>query len=176
MPRRKQEGKYVGQFLQDAHREAFQPEEAILSAEWEGNMHHREFARWHDWVRRTLEECCWWELDDSAKNINKHLQVRLASVYKEALEYRELDQSVVPRLPRMPKQTGVEPKEDDWSDWYYKKQRDSRRWYQHWTSHIMVVSPYGHQTNIRTMRIREIWQLFLPYKPKVEQKTTPSSN
>jgi hypothetical protein len=150
----------VGTFLIDAHREAFRPGEPVFNKGWAGEDHHKEYARWHDWVRRVLEECCWWELNGGVenKNVNVHLQIRLTSIYTHSLDYRVPGRSI--RIPKMVKQEGVEPRESSWIAWYDKRSRDADLWYKHWTSHIIEVSPSGNMTNVRTMRIRDMWQLF----------------
>lgn len=151
-----------GQFIRDCAAEAWRPKEVPHSKEWaHNNTHHKEYARWHDWVRRVLEECCWWELNGGGKNINAHLQLRLTSTYTEALSYRTLgDEDLRIPLPKMVEQEGKEPRESSWEEWYKKRARDSDLWYKHWTSHIIAASPTGEMSNVRTMRIRGMWQLF----------------
>lgn len=151
-----------GQFLRDAAVEAWRPKEVPHSKEWEDtNFHHKEYARWHDWVRRVLEECCWWELNGGGKNINSHLQVRLTNLYLNSLTHRTVGDQYL-RIPnaKMVDQEGREPRERTWEQWYDKRSRDADLWYKHWTSHIIAASFFGVQSNTRTQRIRDMWQLF----------------
>lgn len=150
-----------GQYLRDCAVEAWRPEEPPYDKAWEGTLNHlKEFARWHDWVRRVLEECCWWELNGGGKNVNSHLQLRLTNLYAESLSYRTIgDEDLYIPIPKMVEQEGKCPRESTWDEWYRKRSRDSVLWYRHWTSRIIAASPSGEQTNVRTARIREIWQL-----------------
>lgn len=159
---RSKETSRQGQFLRDCAAEAWRGQEVPHNTAWQQKQgHHKEFARWHDWVRRVLEECCWWELNENKRNINSHLQLRLTNLYLEALSYRMIGDKdlYIPTAKRV-EQEGKKPKQNTWEEWYRKRATDADLWYKHWTSHIIAVSSSGEQTNVRTMRIRDMWQLF----------------
>src|SRR4029077_4803901 len=112
-----------------------------------------EFNRFSNWLRRTIEECNWWELEGSAKNINSHLQLRLITIYHNIIE-----QDLIPveyMNLRLPSNTGVEPAQETWEKWYDKRSKEAWLWYQHWCRHIsavgLVFRELDHQ---RLMRFR----------------------
>lgn len=126
---------------------------------WEHPQHHKEFARYSNWVRRVIEECNWWELDGRAKNINKHLQLRLLSIYKDIVD-KDLIPAEYMRGMRLPLNEGVVPRQEDWQAWYDQRANEAWRWYQHWCTHItgipIAFRPEDHQ---RLMKFRNVFQI-----------------
>lgn len=146
---------HISKFTQDCIKEA-----GVTPVEgWEFPQHHKEFRRYTNWVRRVIEECNWWELDGSARNINAHLQVRLLSIYKDIIEKNLLPEEYLKGV-RVPTNEGVEPREDDWDSWYDKRSREAWLWYQHWCSHITAVpATFRESDHQRLMRFRNTFQI-----------------
>lgn len=137
---------------------------------WEHPQHHKEFNRFANWVRRVLEECNWWELDGSARNVNAHLQLRLLTIYKDIIE-KELIPLEYMKGQRLPRNEGVEPRQPEWQEWYDQRSKEAWLWYQHWCRHISSVAiafrPEDHQ---RLQRFRSTFQV-LKAAPSRERLT-----
>lgn len=126
---------------------------------WEFPQHHKEFRRFSNWVRRVIEECNWWELDGSAKNINMHLQLRLITIYKDIIDKELIPVEYLTGM-RLPRSEGIEPREATWEEWYDKRSREAWLWYQHWCRHISAINPAFRDTDHqRLMRFRNTIQI-----------------
>lgn len=146
------EANYISQFTQDCIKEAgVDPVDG-----WKYPHNHKEFNRFANWVRRVLEECNWWELDGKAKNVNKHLQLRLLTIYKEIIE-KDLIPVEFQKGLRLPSNEGVEPRQATWEEWYDQRSKEAWLWYQHWCRHISAIpATFRQADHQRLMRLRAV--------------------